>query len=129
MGTLDGRWSTRGTRDAAWMARVENPRGSLAPSRVSSSSRTPGCYTGNAAGSVDAAGTRPRRRDLLSSTADAWVVYDERAEGVCVEPQTAPPDAINLAAAAGEEPDVADVDKPMTTSMAWRWRDLGGRDP
>ena len=62
----------------------------------------------------------------LSSTAAVWVVYDERIEGVCVEPQTAPPDAINLAAAAGEEPDVADPEQPMTASMAWRWRDLGG---
>jgi aldose 1-epimerase len=63
----------------------------------------------------------------VSSTAGVWVVYDSRVEGVCVEPQTAPPDAINLAAAAGEETDVADADQPMTASMAWRWRDLGGR--
>jgi aldose 1-epimerase len=63
----------------------------------------------------------------ISSTADVWVVYDEAVEGVCVEPQTAPPDAINLASATGEEPDVADPRAPMTTSMAWRWRDLGRR--
>jgi aldose 1-epimerase len=63
----------------------------------------------------------------LSSTAAVWVVYDSRDEGVCVEPQTAPPDAINLAAAAGREPDIADAGRPMTASMAWRWRDLGGR--
>jgi aldose 1-epimerase len=25
-----------------------------------------------------------------------WVVYDQDSEGVCVEPQTAPPDAANL---------------------------------
>jgi aldose 1-epimerase len=25
-----------------------------------------------------------------------WVVYDQDADGVCVEPQTAPPDAANL---------------------------------
>jgi aldose 1-epimerase len=62
----------------------------------------------------------------LSSTAAVWVVYDERVEGVCVEPQTAPPDAFNLAMAAGREPDVADPGQPMTASMAWRWRDLGG---
>jgi len=60
----------------------------------------------------------------LSSSASVWVVYDERAQGVCVEPQTAPPDAINLATAAGQEPDVADADLPMNVSMAWRWRDL-----
>jgi aldose 1-epimerase len=65
---------------------------------------------------------------VMSSTTPVWVVYDEPVEGVCVEPQTAPPDAINLAEAAGDEPDVADADRPMTASMAWRWRDLGGRD-
>ena len=65
---------------------------------------------------------------VMSSTAPVWVVYDEPVEGVCVEPQTAPPDAINLATAAGEEPDVADANRPMTASMGWRWRDLGGRD-
>lgn len=62
----------------------------------------------------------------LTSTAAVWVVYDERAEGVCVEPQTAPPDAINLATAVGQEPDVADADRPMSASMAWRWRELRG---
>ena len=61
----------------------------------------------------------------LSSTADIWVAYDEQPEGICVEPQTAPPDAINLAAASGEEPAIADVDHPMTAAMTWRWRDLG----
>lgn len=60
----------------------------------------------------------------LSSTADIWVVYDEPIEGICIEPQTAPPDAINLAAARNEEPAVADPDHPMTVSMTWRWRDL-----
>ncbi|HET7168759.1 MAG TPA: hypothetical protein VFI69_06115 [Candidatus Limnocylindrales bacterium] len=57
----------------------------------------------------------------LSSTADVWVVYDEATEGICVEPQTAPPDAVNLAAAGGREPDVADPTHPMTASMTWRW--------
>jgi hypothetical protein len=45
-----------------------------------------------------------------------------------VEPQTAPPDAANLAAAAGEEPDVADRGRPMAASMAWRWRNLDEND-
>jgi aldose 1-epimerase len=65
----------------------------------------------------------------LSSTAGVWVVYDEPVEGVCVEPQTAPPDAANLAAAAGEEPDVADAGRPMTASMAWSWRSPRERRP
>ena len=61
----------------------------------------------------------------LSSTADVWVVYDEPVEGVCVEPQSAPPDAVNLAAAAGLEPDIADRGLPATISMAWHWDDQG----
>jgi aldose 1-epimerase len=32
----------------------------------------------------------------IESDAPCWVVYDEDPEGVCVEPQTAPPDAANL---------------------------------
>ena len=64
----------------------------------------------------------------LSSTADVWVVYDEPVEGVCVEPQTGPPDAANLAAAAGQEPAAADRGQPIAVSMAWRWRDLGVDD-
>ena len=64
----------------------------------------------------------------LSSTADVWVVYDEPVEGVCVEPQTGPPDAANLAAAAGQEPVAADRGQPIAVSMAWRWRDLGVDD-
>jgi aldose 1-epimerase len=32
----------------------------------------------------------------IESDAPCWVVYDQDPEGVCVEPQTAPPDAQNL---------------------------------
>jgi hypothetical protein len=32
----------------------------------------------------------------LSAATDTWVVFDERDHAVCVEPQTAPPDAFNL---------------------------------
>jgi aldose 1-epimerase len=35
-------------------------------------------------------------RIYIESDAPYWVVYDEDQEGVCVEPQTAPPDAANL---------------------------------
>lgn len=33
----------------------------------------------------------------LTSNCDHWVVYDERAYATCIEPQTAPPDAFNIA--------------------------------
>lgn len=58
----------------------------------------------------------------LASSADVWVVYDEATEGICIEPQTAPPDAVNLAAATGREPATADPGHPLTASMTWRWR-------
>ena len=32
----------------------------------------------------------------IESDAQYWVVYDQDPEGVCIEPQTAPPDAANL---------------------------------
>jgi len=32
----------------------------------------------------------------IESDAPYWIVYDQDSEGVCVEPQTAPPDAANL---------------------------------
>ncbi|MCB0965656.1 MAG: hypothetical protein KDB37_02375 [Ilumatobacter sp.] len=33
----------------------------------------------------------------LTSSCDHWVVYDERTYATCVEPQTGPPDAFNIA--------------------------------
>jgi aldose 1-epimerase len=33
----------------------------------------------------------------LTSNCDLWVVYDEPAHATCIEPQTAPPDAFNIA--------------------------------
>jgi aldose 1-epimerase len=33
----------------------------------------------------------------LTSDCDHWVVYDERAYATCIEPQTGPPDAFNIA--------------------------------
>ena len=32
----------------------------------------------------------------IESDAPWWVVYDEDPDGICIEPQTAPPDAANL---------------------------------
>ena len=60
----------------------------------------------------------------LRSTAPFWVVFDERDEAICVEPQTAPPDAFNLAAAVGVDPPLAVPDRPASVAMAWRWTAL-----
>ena len=57
----------------------------------------------------------------LRSTAPFWVVFDERDDAICVEPQTAPPDAFNLAAAVGVDPPIAAPDRPASVAMAWRW--------
>ena len=35
----------------------------------------------------------------IESDAPWWVVYTEDSEGICIEPQSAPPDAANLSAA------------------------------
>lgn len=51
----------------------------------------------------------------LTSTCDHWVVYDERDYAICVEPQTGPPDEVNLS------PRVVLPGKPLTASMTWHW--------
>ena len=61
----------------------------------------------------------------LRSTAPFWVVFDERDDAICVEPQTAPPDAFNLAAVVGVDPPVAAPRRPASIAMAWRWELLG----
>lgn len=55
----------------------------------------------------------------LEVSADAgWaVVFTQREEAVCVEPQTAPPDAAALALAG-----VAAPGAPVVLEMTWRWR-------
>jgi aldose 1-epimerase len=74
--------------------------------------------------------TRPRRPPVLrwpgfleltiESDCPAWVVYDEPAHAICVEPQTGPPDALNL------EPQIVTPAQALIREMCWRWRSLGG---
>jgi aldose 1-epimerase len=56
----------------------------------------------------------------ITSSADHWVVYDESDDGLCVEPQTGPPDAVNIGGAAVVEPGT-----PLTAWMDWRWKATG----
>jgi aldose 1-epimerase len=71
------------------------------------------CFTG--------VGTAPRlvwpeRLALeLASTCDHWVLYTEPAHAICVEPQTGPPDSVNLS------PRVAQPGEPLSASMTWHW--------
>jgi galactose mutarotase-like enzyme len=54
----------------------------------------------------------------LTATAAIWVVYDERPYAICLEPQTAPPDAVNLPNA---DVRIAEPGVPLSMSSSWRW--------
>lgn len=57
----------------------------------------------------------------IGATTDVWVVYDERPDAICVEPQTAPPDFVALAERSGAEPPTVEPGRPLEASMTWRW--------
>jgi aldose 1-epimerase len=59
-----------------------------------------------------------RLRLELTSTCAWWVVYTERPRDLCVEPQSGPPDAPNLA------PEVVVPGRPLVHTMTWRWSRL-----
>jgi aldose 1-epimerase len=61
----------------------------------------------------------------IVSTAGVWVVFDERDDAICVEPQTAPPDAVNVARARGLDPPTSEPGRPLTATMSWRWSRSG----
>ena len=47
-----------------------------------------------------------------------WVIYTVPTEALCVEPQTAPPDALNAGAA------IVEPGRPLIAEMTWTWRSL-----
>jgi aldose 1-epimerase len=51
----------------------------------------------------------------LASSCSWWVVYTEPRHAVCVEPQSGPPDAANMA------PEVVSPGSPLVHEMRWRW--------
>jgi aldose 1-epimerase len=53
----------------------------------------------------------------IESTCDWVVVYDEREDAVCVEPQTAPPDDLN------HDPDIAEPGRPLVAATTWTWEE------
>lgn len=74
---------------------------------------------------VDVAGTPgvrwPGALDVrVASEAPFWVVYTEHPEGVCVEPQTGPPNGLNTTQHA-----VAEPGSPVVAAMTISWRRLG----
>jgi aldose 1-epimerase len=52
----------------------------------------------------------------ISSNCSEWVVFNMRDDALCVEPQSAPPDAVNL------DPPVVNPGEPLVVTMDWRWR-------
>jgi aldose 1-epimerase len=54
-------------------------------------------------------------RLTVESTVDDWVVYDEETSGICLEPQTGPPDGPNFA------PRIVRPGEPLRMAMTWRW--------
>jgi aldose 1-epimerase len=55
---------------------------------------------------------------MVDSDCRDWVVYTIPTEAICVEPQTAPPDALNL------EPAIVEPGRPLVAEMVWTWRSL-----
>lgn len=55
-------------------------------------------------------------RLTVTSSADHWVVYDEAPSGICVEPQTGPPDAFNIGGTT-----VVEARASLEAWMAWDW--------
>ena len=59
----------------------------------------------------------------VTSDCDHWVVYDQPAHATCVEPQSGPPDALNVA------PVVVSPGEPLTRTMTITWRLTARRTP
>jgi galactose mutarotase-like enzyme len=55
----------------------------------------------------------------IESTCEHVVVFDQLDRGVCVEPQTDPPDVLNGA------PRVVEPGAPLVATTTWRWRTPG----
>ncbi|MBA0052992.1 aldose 1-epimerase [Streptomyces sp. AJS327] len=69
---------------------------------------------------VDVSLTWPGEMSLRMVSGAEWVViYDEQTEGVCVEPQTGPPNGLN------SRPHLVTPIEPLETSTTWTWSRLG----
>ncbi|WP_433667569.1 aldose 1-epimerase [Nocardia sp. CA-136227] len=69
---------------------------------------------------VDVTLTWPGRLELRITSPVQWVVvYDERLEGVCVEPQSGPPDGLNTL------PYTVTQATPLRVRSRWSWHALG----
>lgn len=59
----------------------------------------------------------------LTSSCDYWVVYDEPADTICIEPQSSPPNFVNA-----DGPPIVEPGRPLTATMTWRWRPAEAAD-
>ena len=57
---------------------------------------------------------------VRSAEATHWVVYTGEPTGVCVEPQTGPPNGLNGGPLG--EPRVIEPGEPLIATMSWEWR-------
>ena len=65
----------------------------------------------------------PGRLELqIDSSCPDWVVFTESPRGLCVEPQTGPPDGPNV------RPTLVRPGLPLRAEMTWTWRPLGRAD-
>jgi aldose 1-epimerase len=55
----------------------------------------------------------------LESSCEVWVVYTERDHAWCVEPQSAPPDALN------HDPFLVEPGRPLVAEFTMRWSQAG----
>ncbi|MDO8483486.1 MAG: hypothetical protein Q7S35_00925 [Candidatus Limnocylindrales bacterium] len=54
----------------------------------------------------------------IDSDCPTWVVYTVPADSLCVEPQSAPPNAFNTG------PTIVEPGRPLLAEMVWTWRSL-----
>ncbi len=52
----------------------------------------------------------------MRADSDTWVVYNGPAHALCVEPQSAPPNALN------DWPQVVTPERPLALTSVWAWR-------
>lgn len=69
-----------------------------------------------------------RLRLEIESTCDWWVAYTTPPDALCLEPQSAPPDAVNLAGATPRGidlgPSLLEPGEVLRHTMTWRWTAL-----
>lgn len=56
-----------------------------------------------------------RLRMTIESSCSCLVVYNREPQGHCIEPQTAPPNALNM------DPDVVHPGEPLVATTRWTW--------